>query len=228
MSATQHFTPRGKLQVISISASQASSSDQLVSVSVQPTSISEPLEKHVDQRLPLEQLDFNASLDSDPLPRVPQTDLPAPPPQQVFPSPINEAANAFRRASAEEMPEVAVAIDLPPPRIVRPAQGPPTDPVSPLQEISGLKENETADLSNNPAPAYPVQAIRNRWQGVVTLRLQITESGEVAKVDVIQSSGHQVLDRAAVDAVKRWRGKPARRWGRRIASEETLPVRFRL
>lgn len=97
-----------------------------------------------------------------------------------------------------------------------------------MPENLGLEEQESADFSNNPAPSYPVDAIRSGLEGVVRLELEVSQLGEVISVRVIQSSGHDILDRAASLAVSAWKGKPALRWGRPIASKEVLPIRFRL
>jgi protein TonB len=96
-----------------------------------------------------------------------------------------------------------------------------------VQPLSGL-DSPTADLSNNPPPAYPLEAVRRQLEGVVLLRLHVAETGAVSHVELIESSGHRILDQAAIDSVALWKGEPATRWGRPISSVETLPIRFRL
>jgi len=66
------------------------------------------------------------------------------------------------------------------------------------------------------------------WQGTVWLRLVIDRLGKVVSVDVVQSSGHAILDAAAVAAVRRWRGEPARDGGVAIETQEYLPVQFEI
>ncbi len=83
-------------------------------------------------------------------------------------------------------------------------------------------------FSGNAKPAYPAQAYRQGIEGEVTLKLFIAESGRVQRVDVARSSGHAILDAAAVEAVSKWRGEPARRNGQPVATVEFLPVNFRL
>ena len=60
------------------------------------------------------------------------------------------------------------------------------------------------------------------------LRLTIREDGRVADIEIARSSGYDILDAAAVNAVKRWRARPARRGGRSVSTVEVLPLRFRL
>lgn len=84
------------------------------------------------------------------------------------------------------------------------------------------------DLSQNAPPIYPALAIQRGWQGTVLLRLSITKTGSITKVEVARSSGYPILDAAAVNAVRRWHAKPARHDGEPVATVEVLPVQFKL
>jgi periplasmic protein TonB len=50
---------------------------------------------------------------------------------------------------------------------------------------------------------YPTIARMNNWEGRVLLRAVITDNGEVAELEVAESSGHVALDAAALEAMKR-------------------------
>lgn len=65
-------------------------------------------------------------------------------------------------------------------------------------------------------------------EGTVILRLHISDTGRVERVEVVQSSGFAILDDEAVATVSNWKGRPARRKGEAVATMELLPVRFRL
>ena len=80
----------------------------------------------------------------------------------------------------------------------------------------------------NPPPVYPDLARRNGWSGEVLVRVAVAASGEVTSTGLETTSGHQVLDRAALDAVRRWRFVPARQGSRPLPGEVLVPVRFRL
>jgi protein TonB len=54
-------------------------------------------------------------------------------------------------------------------------------------------------------PRYPLIARREGLEGTTLLRVQIKADGELAKVLILQSSGHPSLDEAAVEAVSLWR-----------------------
>ncbi|MGW8312617.1 MAG: energy transducer TonB [Desulfuromonadales bacterium] len=84
------------------------------------------------------------------------------------------------------------------------------------------------DYSNNPLPEYPPLARQRQWQGVVWLLVDVSDEGLVENLNVEQSCGHSVLDRAASRAVKNWHFTPARRAGIPTASQVRIPVRFSL
>ena len=66
-----------------------------------------------------------------------------------------------------------------------------------------------ADGGNHPPPAYPGIALRNHYQGTVTIEFVVDPTGKVIAAQVQRSSGFPVLDEAALDAVKnRWSFPP--------------------
>ncbi len=115
----------------------------------------------------------------------------------------------------------------------RPRQPPtaaftPSVSMNPMEQLAGVSERTPADFSANAPPQYPADAVARRLEGTVKLKLIIDATGRVERVEVIDSSGHGPLDRAAVEAVQTWQGQPAKRYGHPVASEEVLPIRFRL
>jgi len=85
------------------------------------------------------------------------------------------------------------------------------------------------EYGHNPAPDYPVEARRRAEHGTVVLRIKVAADGAVAMVEVAQSSGFDLLDDAALDAVRRgWRFVPARRDGVALESWVEVPIRFAL
>ena len=101
----------------------------------------------------------------------------------------------------------------------------PRTAVSVPPAVAGLEQGP--DFAGNPPPEFPELARQNGWYGTVLLKLWVDEAGRVTEVRVEQSSGYGVLDAAAVNAVKRWRGRPARHNARPVSTEELLPVVFR-
>lgn len=77
-------------------------------------------------------------------------------------------------------------------------------------------------------PRYPESARRAGAQGVTTLRVRVLENGRVGEVHVEKSAGFRDLDRAAMEAVKKWIFEPARRGRDPVAVWVKLPVKFEL
>lgn len=79
---------------------------------------------------------------------------------------------------------------------------------------------------NNPLPKYPVLARRRGYEGEVLISAMISVDGTVVALNVKESSGHPILDRAAVKAVAAWEFEPARRMGTPVPLSVDIPVRF--
>jgi periplasmic protein TonB len=77
-------------------------------------------------------------------------------------------------------------------------------------------------------PTYPSTARRLGIQGTALLRVLVLDDGRVGEIEVQKSAGHPDLDRAASDAVKRWRFDPARKGSENVSTWVLLPVEFRL
>ena len=58
-----------------------------------------------------------------------------------------------------------------------------------------------------PAPEYPLGARVHYWTGNGIFVCKISPDGTVSAVNVKQSTGHEILDQAAIAALRRWRFK---------------------
>lgn len=79
-----------------------------------------------------------------------------------------------------------------------------------------------------PRPAYPESARRAGQEGRVLLRVLVDEGGRSKRVEINSSSGSEALDRAAAEAIRRWRFEPARYGDQPIESWLRIPIEFRL
>ena len=77
-----------------------------------------------------------------------------------------------------------------------------------------------------PAPIFPDAARKAGLAGTVLLLVEIDENGRPLTVAVRRSSGHEVLDQAALHAVRNWRFEPARTRGKTIGTRLEIPIRF--
>ncbi len=75
-------------------------------------------------------------------------------------------------------------------------------------------------------PAYPFFARQQRIEGIVQLEVYISKEGVVEDVKVL--SGHELLARAAVDAVKQWRYSPVTLGDKPVPVVTSVDVDFRL
>jgi TonB family protein len=70
-------------------------------------------------------------------------------------------------------------------------------------------EMKAATISS-PQPVYPLAARKQHWAGAGDFVCHIRPDGTVASVDVSRSTGHQVLDQAAITALQHWRFQPGK------------------
>jgi protein TonB len=134
---------------------------------------------------------------------------------------------------------VQAPVDTP---LVRPATSAPTGPTESTGEqqtavpLAPSAEQAPQPLTpasfaaaylHNPAPDYPAQALERGWQGTVLLRAHVLSAGRADQVEVVTSSGHDVLDDAAVEAVSNWRFVPARRGDTAVDTWVRIPVNFK-
>lgn len=81
---------------------------------------------------------------------------------------------------------------------------------------------------SNPAPAYPLAARRRGQEGRVIVAAEVAADGSCLRAHIRISSGHDILDQAALQAVMRWRFVPARRGSQNVAGWVEIPLTFQL
>ena len=151
-------------------------------------------------------------------------ELPEPPPQEPEPEPTPEPLPPL----PEPVPETVSEPD--PPATPTPE---PT-PTLPEPDVAAAPDNSDGVADVPPAPRrpikpeYPLQARQEQWEGDVTCAVHISPHGRVLEADIVQGSGHEVLDAAALKAVRAARFSPALRRGRPVELRVRLTVSFRL
>jgi protein TonB len=108
---------------------------------------------------------------------------------------------------------------LPPP----PSPPPPAAPVKPFR-VGG--EIRPPQRIHHVAPRYPAIAQASRVEGVVILEAVIEEDGSVRDVRVLKSK--QLLEEAAIEAVRQWRFTPTMLNGQPVPVVMTVTVSFTL
>ena len=85
-----------------------------------------------------------------------------------------------------------------------------------------------ARYTETPRPVYPESARNEGREGRVLLRVLVDDHGRSKQVEINNSSGSEVLDRAAAEAIKRWRFIPARYGDKAVESWIRIPIDFSL
>jgi periplasmic protein TonB len=75
-------------------------------------------------------------------------------------------------------------------------------------------------------PTYPPLAVSTRTQGTVMMQAMISRDGSIESLEVL--SGHPLLVKAAVDAVKQWRYRPFLLNGEPMEVQTRITVNFTL
>ncbi len=81
---------------------------------------------------------------------------------------------------------------------------------------------------HNAKPKYPKRARKRGLEGKVVLTVLVSASGLVENLSIQSSSGHSVLDKAALKAVKTWRFKSGTFNGLDTAATINIPITFKL
>ncbi|MGV8942114.1 MAG: energy transducer TonB [Lysobacter sp.] len=118
-------------------------------------------------------------------------------------------------------------VEAEPPRVIETKPPPPTTPATaPTAPIVAITQPIPL-AGRTPAPSYPPRALRRGESGTVLVQANIGADGVPTSVTVTRGSGSRLLDRAAVDAVRRWRFQPALQDGRPTVGTVNVPIEFK-
>lgn len=102
-----------------------------------------------------------------------------------------------------------------------------TGRADPAASAVSVPRYDVASL-RNPPPEYPLSARRLGMEGRTVLRVEVLANGRSGAVILQRSSGHGILDEAALDAVAQWTFLPATEGGVPVPAFVEVPVIFRL
>ena len=77
-------------------------------------------------------------------------------------------------------------------------------------------------------PEYPDRALNDRVSGSVTVQYTVDKKGYTRNVHVVEATPPGVFDRAAIDAIARWRYRPAKYNGQPVEVPVRTRIRFEL
>jgi protein TonB len=157
-----------------------------------------------------------------------------PPPAIVMkplPHPVKVVPHSQPKAQPHVVPSVVTTTEghvAAPPAAVTATPTP-----TPSASVTGPEATANpveASLAYRSSPLqFPVQAMRERMQGTVLLRVLVDETGKPLDVVIERSSGHALLDRSAREQVlASWKFQPAMIDGKAARAWARVPVSFDL
>ncbi|MDD5034436.1 MAG: TonB family protein [Methylococcaceae bacterium] len=162
-------------------------------------------------------------------PKPPQAAKKPKPKPVKKPKPVRKVSELKRVERPKEEPQREEAqADSPTPAAPPTSVGAVHERVASPPHETYTPASSNAHYLNNPRPVYPDVARSRNWDGLVLLRVHVTEDGHCSELSVQRSSGHEMLDESAMEAVRRWRFVPAKRGELAQASWVTVPIEFRL
>lgn len=159
----------------------------------------------------------------------------APPRPRSAPSPTvvkkrSEPAPVPATAEASPLSSPSMASDAARPTPAPGTESPSTASATAWPASPGSTRDAVYHLgsANTPLPEYPWSARRRGREGRVVIEMDVDPEGRPVGVTVIESSGDDALDRAALDTLARWHLLPAMKKGIFVASRLRVPIRFEL
>jgi protein TonB len=152
-----------------------------------------------------------------------------PAPQAPVTAPrIEASAPAPRAAPAPVVPNAQapapVTAPAPPPPAARVDEG----EAAAEKTLTAGYEHTLSDLIRRHQ-VYPERAQRNRWQGTTVVRVALDAEGRVESISILESSGREILDDAALNMVRKASPLPRAPEGLRgRARNVRVPIAFRL
>ena len=143
------------------------------------------------------------------------------------PEPRMEPAEVRQEVRAPA-PEVPAPVVLP--RVEPPVVAPQPKAVDESRERTLIEQyRQTISARIKQYEEYPLVAKRRQWQGTTVVQLRLTAEGKVADISVVEKSGYEILDEAAVKMIRRASPLPLPPEGLRGRDHTVLvPIRFRL
>jgi TonB family protein len=101
--------------------------------------------------------------------------------------------------------------------------------------IPAAIQHENGEESKPPFPiltpqviVYPRKAVRRGWEGQTVIAAEVLPDGSVGQTALAKTSGHEVLDHAAEDAIKTWKFSEAPLKEDAVPQYVDIPVTFKL
>lgn len=150
------------------------------------------------------------------------------PPEPPKPEPRPKTPRQAEPAPRPLLPPQAEPATEPAAMAVAPAPPAPEAPARNIPEPVLEAPRFNAAYLNNPPPVYPLSARRRGIEGRVMVRAEVQADGSCSRVELKTTSGFDLLDQAALEAVKKWRFVPARKGNQAVTAWVEVPISFKL
>ncbi|MCB1615904.1 MAG: energy transducer TonB [Pseudomonadales bacterium] len=108
-----------------------------------------------------------------------------------------------------------------------------------MNDLDSTKHDEPQNLSTEEhftqaviigvhKPAYPRMAILRNQSGTVVVEMWVDKTGKSSDIQLVESSGHRLLDESVVDFVSHEKFRPARKGDRPVGSRQQFTFVFHL
>lgn len=160
-----------------------------------------------------------------PEPKPPKAETQPPPREAAVPVPVPELLvdEPLREPTLLPDPDLEVPAEVP--FAVPDVPGPPPSEPEDEGPVYVVGEVVPPEPVHTPRPRYPEIARQAGRTGTVIVQATIDREGSVTEVEVLRGAP-MGLTEAAVEAVRRWRFRPATLEGRPVAVYYQLTVRF--
>jgi periplasmic protein TonB len=176
---------------------------------------------------------LSAAKDVAPAPALPAPSRVAAPTPPVAPVPVIERVETPMPVATPAAPAITVSLATPaPPAPAAAASAAVSAPPAPAAAAAPPAERQVqisqVAYLTPPVLSYPLAARRQREQGLVQVKVRVDEQGRPERYAVERSSGHPVLDDAALQTVRATRFKPYRENGVPMPFWVVMPLLFEL
>jgi protein TonB len=144
-----------------------------------------------------------------------QFEIPPPPKEEVKPQVPTEIAPSDEASEEETIAATTFEVDAP-----------PELPPAPQRPQFFTAFDEPPQVIRQVPPEYPELARQSETEGVVLVQIGVNEFGDVVEATVVQ--GVPQLNQAAIEAVMKWKFKPAKQRDVPVPVRIVIPIRFTL
>lgn len=203
-----------------------------------PQMVVSPVKKRAE--LPVPKPVFTKKRDEKriPLPERPHKKITAPEKWEPIPEPYSTGPDLAAENPAKDVPEPVRGEE----EDVDSEEEMKSSAISAMRSIDAYMPENTIDEAHaSPPPSlqmavpvrkkrpkYPGSARRRGYEGAVVLKALIDTGGSVKDLNILESSGHRILDRAAEDSVREWLFEPWREGDVPVEMWGKVIIRFEL